>query len=99
MERDGWSEPAELPIRAAGDSDAYEAGYSRTMREYEWARTHGWVPTERQLVLALTQTVRVYGAVRGGKPIGGRPPAWLRGRADALRALLRSGAGAEPSPE
>ena len=81
------------------DAVAYRDGYTRVMREMSWARSHGFVPTERQLVLALTQAVKVYSTVRGGKSIGGRRPEWLRGRADALRALLHNGVGAIPRDE
>lgn len=77
------------------DATAYQSGYDRTMRELRWARAHGWNPTERQLVVALAQALRVYGAARGGKPIGGPRPDWLRGRADALRALLHAGVEGE----
>jgi hypothetical protein len=93
MERGGSDT---LPMRGDGDEVAYRAGYLRTLREMEWGRMQGWVPTERQLVLALTQAMRVYTAVRSGKPIGGQRPAWLHGRADALRELLRQGAGLQP---
>jgi len=75
-------------IELEHDANAYQSGYERTMREFTWARAHGWVPTERQLVVALAQAQRVYGAARGGKPIGGQRPDWLRGRADALREVL-----------
>ena len=82
----------------AGDDgdDAYQDGYRRVMRELGWARRHGWMPTEREIVMALSQAMRVYASVRGGKSIGGRPPEWLRGRADALRTLLREGVGLFP---
>ncbi len=87
------------PDDAADDEVAYHDGYTRLMRELTWARSHGFVPSERQLVLALTQATRVYSAVRGGKFIGGRHPEWLRGRADALRALLREGVSTKPTEE
>lgn len=79
-----------------GDDAAYRDGYSRALREVAWARRGGWTPTERQIVLALSQALKVYTTVRGGKSIGGRPPEWLRGRADALRQLLRQGVGSTP---
>jgi hypothetical protein len=81
---------------AGGDAVAYRDGYARVMREISWARARGWVPTERQLVLALSQAGKVYATVRGGRSIGGRPPEWVHGRMDALRALLRNGIGALP---
>lgn len=101
MERDFLSLPADLLPEDPADRtvyrEAYQAGYTRTMREVEWARAQGWNPTERQIVRALTQAMRVYSAVRSGKPIGGRHPAWLRGRADALRSLLHEGVGFDPA--
>lgn len=81
------------------DEVAYRDGYARVMREVMWARSRGFVPTERQLVLALTQATRVYAAVRGGKFVGGRRPEWLRGRADALRTVLRDGISTTPSDD
>lgn len=89
---DGMKTPA-LPVE--DDREAYLTGYTRTLREYEWARAHGWTPTERHLVVSLSQAIRVYSAARGGKPISGPPPAWLRGRADALRELLQKGSARE----
>jgi hypothetical protein len=82
-----------------GDEAAYRDGYTRVIRELTWARSRGFVPTERQLVLALTEANRVYSTVRGGKFVGGRRPEWLRGRADALRSLLRDGISAIASDE
>ena len=79
-------------IEPERDAEAYQAGYTRTLREFQWAQAHGWTPTERQLVVSLSQAIRVYSAARGGKPIGGPRPDWLRGRADALRELLRAAA-------
>jgi hypothetical protein len=97
MERDFLSLPADLsptdPAERLAYREAYSAGFTRTMREMEWAQAQGWSPTERQIVAALMQAMRVYSAVRSGKPIGGRHPAWLRGRADALRSLLHDGVG------
>ena len=89
-------EPAERAAHA-GDETAYREGYARVMREMAWARAHGFEPSEREIVLALTQAMKVYGTVRGGKSIGGRRPEWLHGRAEALRALLRNGVGAMPT--
>lgn len=99
MEDDYLSLPADLipenPADRAAYRAAYQTGFTRTIREMEWVQAQGWSPTERQVVQALMQAMRVYGAVRGGKPIGGRHPAWLRGRADALRSLLHQGIGFE----
>src|SRR5215510_13385868 len=93
--------PDMLPMQSTSESDevAYQAGYSRTLREVDWVRMRGWIPTERQLVQALMQAMRVYTAARSGKPIGGQRPAWLHGRADALRELLRQGIGSRPDEE
>ena len=95
----GFSWPADggLPDQSAGT--AYHDGYQRAMRELAWARTHGFAPTERQLVRALTQALRVYHVVSGGKSIAGRHPDWLRGRAEALRTLLRQGVSIIPAPD
>jgi hypothetical protein len=85
--------------RAAGlDSDeaAYQDGYQRMLRAATWGRERGFVPTQRQLTVALMRTMRVYAAVRGGKVIAGQRPEWLRGQAEALRELLRQGIGAQP---
>lgn len=95
---DGRGQDGPLPLDDArgGDTAAYRDGYARVMREIGWARAHGFVPSERELVLALNQAGRVYTTVRGGKFVGGRRPEWVHGRMDALRALLRNGVGAEP---
>ena len=81
----------------ARESDPYAEGYNRATRELAWARAHGFVPTERQMVRAVTQAMKVYEVVQGGKAVAGRHPEWLRGRADALRDLLRQGAGSVPT--
>lgn len=73
------------------DPLAYQEGYSRTLLEFAWARDHGFVPSERLLVLALMQANKIYDTVRGGKSVGGKQPEWLHGRADALRTLLSHG--------
>ena len=79
-----------------GASPEYRAGYNTIMREYTWGARRGYLPTERQMVLALTHAARIYSAARGGKPVSGRGPDWLRGRVDALRALIRRGVAANP---
>jgi hypothetical protein len=86
---------------SAGDADelAYREGYRRAMRELAWARSQGFVPTERQFVLALSQAQRVYEVAHHGKAIGGRHPEWLRGRADALRELIKRGVAALPAAD
>jgi len=92
MDFDALERPGERIAPVDDDESAYRNGYARILREVAWIREHGHMPTERQLVLALMQAVKVYDTVRGGRSIGGRHPEWLRGRADALRALVRSGA-------
>ncbi len=76
-----------------GSAD-YRAGFNTIMRDYAWGASRGYQPTERQLVLAVIHAARIYTAARGGKPISGRSPDWLRGRVDALRALIRQGVAA-----
>lgn len=96
MAESDFGDVARLPADAESDAAAYADGYHRVMRELDWARTRGWVPTERQITVAVMQTMRVYTAARGGKFVGGRRPEWLRGRAEALRTLLHQGAGPIP---
>ncbi len=86
-----------LPAGVTADESAYRDGYTRLMREVAWARERGWAPTERQIVAGLMRTMKVYTAARGGKFVSGQHPEWLRGRADALRELLRQGVGATPT--
>jgi hypothetical protein len=77
-------------------SAEYRAGFNAIMRDYTWGASRGYLPTERQLVLAVTHAARIYATARGGKQVSGRSPDWLRGRMDALRALIRQGVAAEP---
>src|SRR5262245_34968411 len=95
----GFSWPADGSSPTQSDSAAYHDGYQRAVRELAWAQTRGFVPTERQLVRALMQALKVYHVVSGGKSIAGRHPDWLRGRADALRTLLRQGVGTIPTSD
>lgn len=81
------------------DEAAYRDGYQRMIRAAAWARDAGWVPSQRQLTVALMRTMRVYTTVRRGKVIAGQRPEWLRGQADALRELVRQGVGATPEAE
>lgn len=96
-------EPPVGPFGPAGpnmrDEEAYQAGYARMMREVEMGRAMGWRPTERQLVVGLARTARIYASARRGIPVGGQRPDWLKGRADALRTLLRQGVGSVPENE
>jgi hypothetical protein len=94
MAMNSGNPPHDVPVD--GDALAYREGYTRVLREFAWARDHGFVPTERHIVLALMQATKVYETVRGGKSIAGRQPEWLHGRADALRTLLPQGAGTIP---
>ena len=96
---DGDFDGALRTFESASDDAAYRDGYERVIREMAWARRHGWMPTERQLVMAVSQAMSVYTSARRGKFIGGQRPEWLHGRADALRALLHAGAGMFPDDE
>jgi hypothetical protein len=95
MERDFLDVPADLLPDDPAERPAYRAAYRngmyQTLREMQWARARGWQPTERQIVDALMQTMHVYSVAQSGKPIGGKHPAWLRGRVEALRLLLHRG--------
>jgi hypothetical protein len=81
------------------ESSDYYAGFTSVLREIADAQARGYQPTERQLVLAVTHSARIYTTARGGKPIGGRSPDWLRGRVDGLRSLLRHTGGVRPWAE
>jgi hypothetical protein len=86
--------PQGAPVNAISRAD-YDAGYDQVTREATWARLRGWDASERQLTVILMRAARIYAAVRGGKTIAGQSPEWLRGRLDALRALLRQRADRE----
>jgi hypothetical protein len=92
MEESGSGVARVSPDHDDADDAAYREGYDRVIRELRWVRSRGWMPTERQITVALMQTARVYAAARGGRSVGGQRPEWLRGRVDALRTLLRRGA-------
>jgi hypothetical protein len=81
------------------ESPDYYAGFTSVLRELSSAQARGFQPTERQLVLAVTHSARIYTSARSGKPIGGRSPDWLRGRVDGLRSLLRREAPRRPWAE
>ena len=76
MATNGNDDGGAPPVSAKDDEEEYRAGYLRTMREMEFVQSsYGWRPSERQLVLALTRTVRIYTATKQGKkPNGGRHP-------------------------
>ncbi|HEY7973886.1 MAG TPA: hypothetical protein VID72_00955 [Ktedonobacterales bacterium] len=78
------------------ESPDYYAGFTNVLRELSSAQARGFEPTERQLVLAVMHSARIYTSARSGKPIGGRSPDWLRGRVDGLRSMLRRGEAARP---
>ncbi|HET9109436.1 MAG TPA: hypothetical protein VFN78_01300 [Ktedonobacterales bacterium] len=78
------------------ESPDYYAGFTSVLRELSGAQARGFTLTERQLVLAITQSARIYTCARSGKPIGGRSPDWLRGRVDGLRSALRRGDAPRP---
>ncbi len=90
--------PAPTPQTTTSDEAAYHMGFALAMREFSWVVAHGYKPTERQIVQALTQTMRVYTAASSGKYVSGQRPDWLRGRADALRQIIRQRA-TPPSPD
>lgn len=96
MANSGSGEPGRRSAGYDSDEAAYQDGYQRMLRASDWARERGWVPSQRQLTVALMRTMRVYTAARGGKVIAGQRPEWLRGQADALRELLRQGVGSLP---
>ncbi|HEX8998174.1 MAG TPA: hypothetical protein VF812_19275 [Ktedonobacterales bacterium] len=81
------------------ESPDYYAGFTSVIRELSIARARGFEPTERQLVLAVTHSARIYTSARSGKPIGGRSPDWLRGRVEGLRSALRQRLAARPQAE
>lgn len=81
--------PQPSQTTASPDEAAYHMGFALARREFAWVVAHGYAPTERQIVQALTQTMRVYAAASNGKYVSGQRPDWLRGRADALRQILR----------
>jgi hypothetical protein len=89
-----WEPDGEI-ANVEGSAD-YRAGFNTIMRDFAWGASRGYSPTERQLVLAVTHAARIYTAARGGKPVSGRSPEWLRGRVDALRTLIRRGVAAQP---
>jgi len=89
----------ELLASLMTQSPEYRAGFTSVVRELEYAQARGFDPTERQLVLAVTHSARIYTSARSGKPISGRSPDWLRGRVDGLRTMLRRKIEARPQAE
>ena len=84
MAANGNDDGGASPVSAKDDEEEYRAGYLRTMREMEFVQSsYGWQPSERQLVLALTRTVRIYSAATAGEArwrTASRVAAWLRRR-------------------
>ena len=90
MSSDQDETPSSEPLASyLAESPEYYAGFTSVIRELSSAQARGFEPTERQLVLAVTHSSRIYTSARSGKPIGGRSPDWLRGRVDGLRSILR----------
>lgn len=77
-------------------SPDYYSGYTSVLRELSSAQERGFQPTERQLVLAVTHSARIYTSARSGKFVSGRSPDWLHGRVDGLRSMLRRRVLADP---
>jgi hypothetical protein len=72
---------------------AYQAGYDDMMLLHEEAQRRGWrTPPERILVREILRLEHSAAAPRANVlPVLDHaiyPPAWYRGRADALRAIL-----------
>lgn len=80
---------SETLAQLLAESPEYYAGFTSVVHELSSAQARGFEPSERQLVLAVTQSARIYTSARSGKPISGRSPDWLRGRVDGLRSMLR----------
>jgi len=83
----------DTPIKNSTDEQDYQAGFARVMRYAEHARLRGWRISDRQLVHEILQSERAANIrEQSSLPIFGemRSAAWNRGRADALRTLLRS---------
>ncbi len=90
--------PADEPLSEYRvESSDYYVGFTSVIRELARARERGFEPSERELVLAVTHSARIYTSARGGKPVGGRSPDWLRGRVDGLRSQLRRGMRTQPT--
>ena len=75
----------------------YQAGYAAMMRLHRYAMRHDWpIPPERRLVIELLWLERsAKSAAQHGEHTlamldhAVQPSAWYRGRADALRNILR----------
>jgi hypothetical protein len=83
----------DTPIQNSTEERDYQAGFARVMRYAEHARLRGWRISDRQLVHEIVQSERAAQIrEKSSLPILGEvhSAAWNRGRADALRALLRS---------
>jgi hypothetical protein len=84
----------DIPLQDHTADPDYQAGYQRTMRFAARARKQGWQFSDRRLVHEIIQYERAaYIREKSSLPIVGsqtRSAAWNRGRADALRDLLRT---------
>jgi hypothetical protein len=83
----------DTPLQGSATDPDYQAGYQRTMRFAERAKQQGWRFSDRRLVHEIIQHERAaYIREKSSLPVVGphtRSAAWNRGRADALRELLR----------
>lgn len=83
----------DTPIRSTIEEREYQAGFARVMRYADHARLQGWKISDRQLVHEIVQSERAaHIREKSSLPMLGelRSAAWNHGRADALRALLRT---------
>ncbi len=83
----------DIPLQNSTDEQEYQAGFTRVMRYAEHAKLRGWRISDRQLVHEIVQSERAAQIrERSSLPIVGEmhSAAWHRGRADALRRLLRN---------
>lgn len=78
---------------AANHDPAYDAGYADMMRMHALALRRGWRVPERLMILEIMRLEHSASAPTGqqlpmlDQPL--YPEGWYRGRADAIRAILR----------
>lgn len=75
------------------DDPAYQAGFMDMMRMHALAQQRGWRVPERVIAREMMRLEHAAAGPTGGRdvPLLGQrmhPPAWYRGRADALRQIL-----------
>ena len=84
----------DTPLQNSDIEKDYQVGYARTIWFAEQARKQGWQFSDRRLILEIMQHERAaYIREKSSLPIIGeqmQSAAWNRGRADALRELLRN---------